>query len=427
MTARKILIVDDELPIRIMLSRMIEPLKHQVYCAEDGLAALELVRRVEVDLIISDLMMPRMDGLALLEEVRRDGQDCAFIILTGFGDLPQALAARERFNIANFLVKPIHNMDQFLFDVESALSRRVLERENRQLLQRLQDVNTELEGKVRERTRELELKNQELARLSKFRADVLRVLGHELRTPLAIVSGYHALAAVGEPEDFHALAPPMAASIERLQQIVDRALGLLGASEATEFRLTLEPLCPGQLCRTVAERIRPFTAARHLQVVAPTPCSHEEASVMWDREKTEVVVEELLINAVRASTDGSRIEITVKDDGDWVEVAIKDFGVGIPEGQHKRIFEPFVTLNKAEHHSSGLFEFGAEGVGIGLSTAWMWVSLHGGTLSARANAGHPGTTVTVRLPRRAPMPSTEAKAEPEGPLLRAAPGVALNT
>ena len=57
-----------------------------------------------------------MDGLQLLESVRREGFDCAFIILTGYGDLPQALAARERFNISNFLVKPIHNMDQFLFD-----------------------------------------------------------------------------------------------------------------------------------------------------------------------------------------------------------------------------------------------------------------------------------------------------------------------
>lgn len=410
MASSKILVVDDELSIRIMLSRMIEPLRHKVYCAEDGAMALELVRKVGVDLVISDLMMPRMDGLALLEQLRREGFDCAFIILTGFGDLPQALAARERFNISNFLMKPIHNMDQFLFDVESALSRRLLERQNQELLERLQDVNTQLEAKVSERTRELEVKNQELDRLSRFRADALKVLGHELRTPLAIAAGYHALATAGTAEDFQVLAPPMAGAIERLQQIVERALDLLKVTETTEFPLELEGLHPSELCRTVVERIQPFVVSRHLQLSPPEPCGGGGPPVIWDRGKMEEVVEELLINAIRASADGARIEIQARRDGSWVELSIRDFGVGIPTGEQERMFEPFVTLHKAEHHSSGLFEFGAEGVGIGLSTARMWVTLHGGTLTARANEGCPGTTVTARLPRSVSIPATRDEA-----------------
>jgi signal transduction histidine kinase len=401
MAASKILIVDDELSIRIMLSRMIEPLKHEVYCAEDGVMALEMVRQASIDLVISDLMMPRMDGLALLEQVRNEGYDCAFIILTGFGDLPQALTAREKFNISNFLVKPIHNMDQFLFDVESALSRRLLERENRRLLQRLQEVNARLEEKVLERTRELEVKARELSRVSKFRADALKVLGHELRTPLAILSGYAALASAGGAEELGALVPAMGGSIGRLQHIVDRALGLLKASEATEFPLEPTEVFPGGLCRAVVERIQPFIGERRLGLAPPPPCEAPRAC-LWDREKMEEVVEELLINAIRASADGSRIEMDVRSEGGTVVISIKDFGVGIPESQRERIFEPFVTLRKAEHHSSGLFEFGAEGVGIGLSTARMWVGLHGGTIEAHGNAGHPGTTMVVRMPCQPP-------------------------
>jgi hypothetical protein len=398
MSASKVLIVDDELSIRIMLTRMIEPLKHEVYCAEDGQTALELVRRAGIDLVISDLMMPRVNGLELLEQIRTEGYDCAFIILTGFGDLPQALSAREKYNISNFLVKPIHNMDQFLFDVESALSRRKLERENRCLVQRLQEYNVQLEEKVRERTSELEDKNQELGRLSRFRADALKVLGHELRTPLAILSGYYALASSGAAEDFKALSPSMGASIQRLQQIVDKSLLLLKAHGATEFPLELKSLYPSTLCRAVAERIRPFVAERRLEIVGPATCENP-APCRWDSEKMDEVVEELLINAIRASEDGSRIEMGLRHSEDWIELTVKDFGVGIPAGRHEQVFEPFVTVREAAHHSSGLFEFGAEGVGIGLSTARMWVALHGGTISAEPNNGHPGTTLRVRMPR----------------------------
>ena len=398
MSASKILIVDDELSIRIMLTRMIEPLKHEVYCAEDGQMALELVRRTAVDLVISDLMMPRVNGLELLEQIRREGFDCAFIILTGFGDLPQALTAREKYNISNFLVKPIHNMDQFLFDVESALSRRVLERENRRLLERLQDINVQLEEKVRERTSELEDKNRELGRLSRFRADALKVLGHELRTPLAILSGYYSLASNGSLEEFRALSPAMGASIERLQQIVEKSLLLLKADGATEFPLELDSLYPSTLCREVVERIRPFVAGRRIEIQAPASCANPKPC-RWDREKMEEVVEELLINAIRASGDGARIEMALQHSEDWIDLAIKDYGEGIPDGKHEQVFEPFVTVREAAHHTSGLFEFGAEGAGIGLSTARLWVNLHGGTIVAEPNAEHPGTTLRVRMPR----------------------------
>jgi signal transduction histidine kinase len=400
MTASTILIVDDELSIRIMLSRMVEPLRHTVISAENGAAALELVRLRPVDLVISDLMMPRMGGLALLESLRGEGYDCAFIILTGYGDLPQALAAREKFNISNFLVKPIHNMDQFLFDVESALSRRMLERENRQLLQRLQEINAQLEEKVRERTSELEEKNAELDRVSSFRADALKVLGHELRTPLAILSGYHALALGGGTAEVGQLTPLMGGSIARLQQIVDKALQLLSAGEATEFPLELEDVTPGGLCRTVVDRIQPFLIGRGLRIdLEQEPAV--EGACHWDREKIEEVIEELLINAVRASPDGSRIRLGVRDAQGAVELTVRDDGEGIPAEQRQRIFEPFVTLRQPIHHSSGVFEFGAEGVGIGLSTARMWVELHGGSIQALDNGDRPGAALEVRLPRRA--------------------------
>lgn len=391
----KILIVDDEVSIRVLLTRIIEPLNHEVASAEDGQAAYDMIRGGNFDLIISDLKMPRMDGLTLLEKIRGDSVDSAFIILTGHGDLPQALAAREKFNISNFLVKPVHNMDQFLFDVESAISRRKLEIENRSLMKRLRKTNTELEEKVSERTREVVEKNEELARLVNFRAEVLRVLGHELRTPLAILSGYHQLITRQNSPQDERIAFSMGNSITRLQEKVEKSLHLLQGTESTQFPLDLEPIIPVEVCRRVIERIEPLIAHRGIRIEIHNDF---EGGSRWDREKIEAVFEELIVNAVRASPDESSIEIRITGGLGMVTLEMRDRAGGIPEDQLETIFEPFITLGDSLHHMSGTFEHGATGIGIGLSMAKVWVELHGGTIHARNNPDDTGSTFTVKLP-----------------------------
>ena len=390
-----ILIVDDEVAIRVLLTRMIEPLNHQVASAEDGQAAYEIIGSGNYDLIISDLKMPRMDGLTLLEKIRGNGVDSAFIILTGHGDLPQALTARERFNISNFLVKPIHNMDQFLFDVDSAIKRRKLELENRSLMERLRKINTELEEKVGDRTREVVAKNEELARLVNFRAEVLRVLGHELRTPLAILSGYHHLNTRNNPMQDQRISFSMGNSITRLQEKVEKSLHLLQGTEPTQFSLELEPIAPVEICERVIERIEPLIVHRGIRIETN---SDYEGRCGWDQEKIEAVFEELIVNAVRASPDDSSIEIRIHGEEGSVTIEMRDRAGGIREDQLESIFEPFITLGDAVHHRSGTFEHGAKGIGIGLSTAKMWVELHRGTIHAQNNADGGGCTFTVRLP-----------------------------
>ena len=391
----KILIVDDEVSIRIMLSRMIELLNHEVTSAEDGQTAYEMITGGNYDLIISDLKMPRMDGLTLLEKIRGDSVDSAFIILTGHGDLPQALAARERFNISNFLMKPIHNMDQFLFDVDSAITRRRLEIENRSLMERLRKINTELEEKVSARTREVLEKNEEVARLVNFRAEVLRVLGHELRTPLAILSGYHHLNTRQNPLQNKQIAFSMGKSITRLQEKVEKSLHLLQGTESTQFPLELEPILPVEVCERVIERIQPLIAHRGIRIETSSDFA---GRCRWDREKIEAVFEELIVNAVRASPDEASIDIRIQGEAGMVTIEMRDRAGGIPEDQLESIFEPFITLGDPVHHMSGTFEHGAKGIGIGLSNAKMWVELHQGTIQAQNNADGSGCTFTVKIP-----------------------------
>ncbi len=251
---------------------------------------------------------------------------------------------------------------------------------------------------VTERTMELVQKNQELGRLSNFRGEVLQVLGHELRTPLAILAGYHHLNLQAMSYKDTPIAISMGESIERLQQKVERSLELLRGSGRTRFPLNVEEINPAELARGVADRLSPLIRHREVEITCgqegpPGPCH-------WDRDKTEAVLEELLVNAVRASPDHSRVVIRISSGEGVVEIQVTDQGRGIPEEQLEHVFEPFITLGDPIHHSSGTFEQGAKGIGIGLSTARMWVQLQQGTITARNNSGGPGCTLVVRLPVR---------------------------
>lgn len=392
----RILIVDDDPGMRKMLQRVLAPLGHEIRVAEGGAQALEAAAREPVDLVLSDLKMPEMDGLTLLEKLRGQGSDAAFILLTAYGELDAVLSARDRFGLSNFFVKPIFSQDKFLFDVMTALAKRRLERENRRLLLALAAANQSLEEKVAERTRELIEKNAELQRASNFRAEVLKVLSHELRTPMAILQGYMGLRAAEPDADTSQAMRVMRHAVNRVQGIVDQAIQLKRGDEPAPFTVKMVEVDPNIPCSEAVGRIQPLVAFRNIQIQftpdAPSVCR-------WDAQRIETVVEEVLINAVRASQDGALVLVKVRSRGGWVDISVRDEGVGIPEPERNRIFEPFVTLGSPDRHHSNQFGYRAQGAGLGLAVAKLWVDLHHGEFTVHDNAGDPGTTVVLSLPR----------------------------
>ena len=143
----RILVVDDEPHLRSLLTRVLSAEKYRVMEAEDGRAALDILDQYGADLILSDLMMPRMTGMELLEEVKRRDDTLAFILLTGAGTMADAVEALRR-QADDYLLKPF-NLDEVTFSVARALGHRTLLRENRA-------YQAELEHRVSEQAEQLE-------------------------------------------------------------------------------------------------------------------------------------------------------------------------------------------------------------------------------------------------------------------------------
>ena len=157
-----VLFVDDEANILTALKRLFRPLGYQILTAPGGREGLVLMEQQSVDLVISDMRMPEMDGAAFLEQVAARWPDTVRILLTGYTDLSSTIKAVNAGQIYRYISKPWEDNDITL-TVKHALEQKNLEveRDRLQLLTRkqneeLKELNTSLEDKVRARTSELQ-------------------------------------------------------------------------------------------------------------------------------------------------------------------------------------------------------------------------------------------------------------------------------
>jgi diguanylate cyclase (GGDEF)-like protein len=139
----KVLLVDDEEGLRLMMGRQLRRGGHEVTQAEDGLAALELLKTETFDLVVSDMKMPRLDGMGLLARAKEITPDTEFIILTGHGNLENAVEAFKAGNVFDYMLKPLNDIQELNIVVDRAIERRSLRSENGRLV-------TELEARVQE-------------------------------------------------------------------------------------------------------------------------------------------------------------------------------------------------------------------------------------------------------------------------------------
>ena len=161
-TPSSILLVDDEPGILSSLRRLLRPSGYKIHTAEGGAAGLEILEKETIDLVISDMRMPEMDGAKFLEQVRLRWPEVVRILLTGYADISSTIAAINRGEIFRYISKPWEDNDLVLI-VRDALEGRRLRAENERLLsltreqnEQLKQLNQGLEEKVRQRTGEIE-------------------------------------------------------------------------------------------------------------------------------------------------------------------------------------------------------------------------------------------------------------------------------
>ncbi len=156
-----ILCVDDELSVLKALKRLLRSPHYRILTAEGGHEGLKIIEREAIDIVISDMRMPKMDGAEFLSEVTKCSPETVRLLLTGYSDMNSTIAAVNKGNISRYLQKPWNN-DELLLTIEQCTEKLKLENENRRLVeeietknQSLASLNNSLEIKVKQRTQQI--------------------------------------------------------------------------------------------------------------------------------------------------------------------------------------------------------------------------------------------------------------------------------
>ncbi|HWE36577.1 MAG TPA: hybrid sensor histidine kinase/response regulator [Isosphaeraceae bacterium] len=389
-TRPTLLILDDEPEVLRSLYDLFR-LDYRVLTFERGAEALQALEKHDPHVILSDQRMPTMTGVEFLRQARRLRPDATRLLLTGYADIKAVIDAINQGAIFRYVTKP-WEVDELGTIVRQAVEHRDLIVERQRLVAELKETNARL------------------VEANRLKAAFIEVASHELNTPVAVVLG---MAELWKLTQGAAAAPAERGWVERIQaagkrlaSTVERMLKLLRADQF-DHPLELKEAELEPLLRKAVADLAPFLEARHQRVDVRIGAGLGAAVV--DPAKLGDILTNLLVNAIKFTPDGATIEVAAEPDGaDRVCFRVTDPGVGIGPAERRHLFEPFFTGYDTLHHSSGDFQFGKRGIGLGLHLVKTFVELHGGTVDC-SSAPNQGSTFGFTLPRRPPLLKTTAK------------------
>jgi two-component system NtrC family sensor kinase len=371
----RILIVDDE-PANV---RLLERILHDagwnnIRSTTDSREVVALHSDFNSDLVLLDLMMPHLDGVAVMKTLRStiaEGEFLPIVVLTADATADAKLRALDA-GATDFLTKPFDRME-IILRIKNLLHARELYLE-------LEQHNRSLEVTVRERTEQL-LQSEKIATMGALLAGV----AHELNNPLAVVMGQtHLLRDGATGISVPARAEKISAAASRCVRIVRNFLALARKRPPERTTVVLEQVI-GETIELLAYEFK----TENVQVA--TNLATDLPPLAADAHQLQQVFVNLLTNArhaMRKTSGPKRISIISRFDRDRarIQVEVTDTGPGIPPEIQGKVFEPFFTTKPA-----------GEGTGLGLSLCRNLIEQHGGALTLKS-APSGGATFLIELP-----------------------------
>ena len=379
----RLLIVDDEPDVTESLCYMLRKQPYEVQTANHAHEALDIARRYNVDVMITDIRMPDMDGLELLREIRKINPDTMVIAISAHSNLDTAVEFMKEGGV-DFLQKPVSN-ETLRLAIRSAIEKWRLRRDLRLTNIELRKAKEVAESAVR------------------VRSEFLANMSHEIRTPMnAVVGLAHLLADSRLTEEQRDYVRTIQMSGEVLLDIINNILSM---SKIESGRLELESI-PFDL-RVCAESalnmIAPKAVEKGLELIYDVDPA-VPFTVIGDPGRVRQIMVNLLNNAVKFTEQGEiilSIRPGIRNGGrSTIHVAVTDTGIGVDPKKIDRIFDPFKQAD-----SSTTRKFG--GTGLGLSICKELCAMMGGALSVESTEGagsHFHFHIEVRLPAEEHIP-----------------------
>ncbi len=349
---------------------------------------------------MTDQRMPEMTGVEFLSRLRGDHPDAMRLLFTGYADIKAVVDAINHGNVYRYITKP-WDPDELQTVIRQACEQYDLLVERKRLTSMLQAQNQDLEQA-----------NANLRRANELKYAFIQVASHELRTPLAILQGLTRLASnlPQATEPLRGFVVRIDRASKRLNHLVEQLIAML---QAGRFEQIVEAKAEdlSGLLREATDDVRPFIELRSQSLDVDVPS--DLGTIEVEAAKIRDSLNHLLLNAIKFTPDHGRIGVSARRlEGGAAQIQVSDTGSGISPDMREKLFEPFFTGYDVSRHSSGTFEHGRQGLGLGLALVKAFIEMHGGTVAVESEQGK-GTTFTLTLP--AVPPKGAVPAVPGGP------------
>jgi len=418
----KILVVDDETMITNLFEMSLNDEGFYVETANSGRNAVEMFKRCDYDVVVTDIMMPDINGVTLVKEIKKIKPETVVIVITGY---PSVDTATEfiRLGAHDYLSKPL-NPEAILGVIGKAWNKRLLELQKKELLGELQSANyrlSETNLKMKEAAEEQKKLQEQLYHAQRLESigQLASGIAHDFNNIIMAIVGYTNLMEMEIAE-----STPQQQYIVKILTATERAEKLTSGLLAFGRKqvLHLQTLSVNAIINDTVSLLEVMLGE---DIEIKTVFSETECLISADSNQIVQVIVNHSTNARDAMPDGGKLTIGAREveidesfvkmhnygqPGKYALMSVSDTGIGMDKTTKERIFEPFFTTKEV-----------GTGTGLGLAVAYGIIKQHNGFINVYSEPGM-GTTFNIYLPL-AEAPSTEEadlQKSPESPVTKEA-------
>ncbi|MCK9452278.1 MAG: ATP-binding protein [Bacteroidales bacterium] len=372
MATLHVLVVDDEPGIRSGINRILcnytvsypfmdEDFDFQLIDAGTGEEAIEVLNSQPVDVVLLDNKLPGMDGIEVLDYIKKQNFDVAVMMITSYASLDLAIKA-TRIGAYNFMPKPF-TPQELRASIDNVTKHLFLKRMTRKM---------QAEGK-------------------QIRFQFLSVLSHELKSPINAVEGYLKMMQEKQfgdkVEDYDRMIDRSLTRLKGMRNLIMDLLDLTKMESGKKER-KMRDVNLAEIAKLAMDTMEPYAIQRGVSMKLQVS---GDPQLLADANEMEIIFNNLISNAVKYNKEGGTVDVCLCNQGPNFEIRVTDTGIGMSQDDCNKIFKDFVRIKNSKTKE-------ITGSGLGLSITKTMVEQYNGTIKVESKPDL-GTTFSLSLPR----------------------------
>ena len=388
-----ILIIEDSNIIRAQEAEVLRQRNYNIFESETGKDGIKIFEKENIDLVILDLELNDMNGLKILEQIKKKNPNVPVLMVSGTGNAT-SISKSLKNGASDFMRKPII-FEEFLLKTDMLIDYFRKSKE-------LEDYKNNLEKKISEAiketedlNKELQLQKKDLIQANEAKDAFLANVSHELKTPL---NSINLISAVMKKNSDNNLNKKQIKNLEiinscgqNLQYLINDILDI-SKLDAGEVVLINETFDLKNSLDNLYEIILP--QAENNNINFEYEFDENRKYIYSDENKIMQIIKNFLSNSIKFTKNGN-ILLKMEDNEDFVEISVKDNGIGIEEKKIKDIFDRFKQIDASINRKYG-------GTGLGLSISYALSKLLEGKITVESEIDL-GSTFTLSVPKNSNM------------------------